>query len=530
MDLGSNLIAPEAMNSKGFWEHADAVRINSELFHSFGMYWRSLSPLPKDWLSSDAAAKARKEIKQLVKRDFSGVPLWGIKDPRMCRMAPLWIEVLHSLDIATKAVITLRSPLEVAASLEKAHAQLADAQLNIFSWVQHVVESEVATRGLVRTLIEYDDLMSDPDSVLGNIGDSLGVAWPMFISDRHHAIHAFLDTGLRTHHKAEKAESMPVVARRVVDACKAVARSKEPNNWTVLSNVSDEVMETTSLLGILEGAHLQRRNQTVARAVFYSAKGDAPFHEADALFSDVPYGRSQLEFALPRGNTESLRFRFDPVDRPSCCLLRSFVVLDGRGQVMWDYFKSSPENVELAGIQRVPSFTEEGVQLLITNQDPQILFRLPNSLSLDGARLQVDIERLPNAELSSQLVAANTLRNTHQQEEREYVARLEGCEQKLSANARQANLVESSLHNTDIQLQALTKRVSGLEDLKGKAANMEVTIHDVQDRLEDQEVKVRDVVVGETGLDRLNSQVQALTEEIQTRKNWLRRLSHFVKK
>jgi hypothetical protein len=529
MDLGANLIAPEAMNSKGFWEHADAVRINSDLLQSFGMYWRSLGPLPKDWLSSEAAEKARKEISQLIKRDFFGVPLWGIKDPRMCRLAPLWLEVLNSLEITTKVVIVVRSPLEVAASLKKAHAQLADEQLNVFSWVQHVAESEVATRGLVRTLVEYDDLMSDPDRVLGDIGDSLNIDWPISIDDRRQAIHAFLDVGLRTHYKAEKTQSMPIVARRMMDACGVLAKNRKFDDWSALSGISDEVMETTHLVGILESMYLHKSNHSAVHAVFYFAQGDETFQEADAVLHDIPYGRSQLQFALPRDNAKSLRFRFDPVDQPGCCLLRSFVVVNGEGQIIWDY-QNSRQDIELIGIHCIPSFTEEDVHLFITNDDPQILFRLPKSLSLDGACLQVDIERLSDAKLSPQLKAADTLRQVRKQEEHEYMMGLESWEEKLSINARQAHLMELSLENAHVQLQTITKRVSELEELRSKAESIEVTIHGVQSRLDDQDVKVRDVMVGESGLDQLNSQVQALTEEMQVRKNWLRRFSQFVKK
>src|ERR1700722_3203616 len=117
MDLGSHLLGPERANAKGYWEHADAVRINDALLRSFGMYWHSVDPLPENWLQSEAAETAREEIRVLIRRDFSGVPLWGLKDPRMCRLVPLWLEVLQEMGITAVAVLAVRSPVEGASSI-----------------------------------------------------------------------------------------------------------------------------------------------------------------------------------------------------------------------------------------------------------------------------------------------------------------------------------------------------------------------------------------------------------------------------
>jgi hypothetical protein len=405
MDLGASLIAPEAMNSKGFWEHADAVRINSELLQSFGMYWRSLGPLPENWLVSDAAARAKEEIALLVRRDFSSIPLWGIKDPRMCRLAPLWLEVLGELGVVTTAAITLRSPLEVAASLAKAHSQLSDVQSNVFSWMQHVAESEVATRGLTRTMIEYDDLMADPEAALADIGDSLNIGWPISIADRREAIRSFLDVGMRTHHKGKDIQPVPPLARRIADECAAVARDKGRGDWSRLSAVADEVVETTHLIGSVEGMYRDIANQTMARSVLYFAANDLPFSEGSSIVRSVPYGRSQLEFWLPHYGSKPLRFRLDPIDRRSCCVVRSVVLMDGGGNVTWDLAQSQ-EDVECTGLQCLPSLVNEGQRLFVTSDDPHLVFNWPASLALEGSRLQIDIERLSDAELCLELKAA----------------------------------------------------------------------------------------------------------------------------
>ena len=49
-----------------------------------------------------------------------------LKDPRICQFVPLWTSILESLDIEPLCVISIRNPLEVAASL-KARDELGPA-------------------------------------------------------------------------------------------------------------------------------------------------------------------------------------------------------------------------------------------------------------------------------------------------------------------------------------------------------------------------------------------------------------------
>src|SRR6185312_12242151 len=54
-DLGSRLVAPAADNPAGFWEHADAVKINDDLLQALGRTWYDMRDMPANWLESDAA-------------------------------------------------------------------------------------------------------------------------------------------------------------------------------------------------------------------------------------------------------------------------------------------------------------------------------------------------------------------------------------------------------------------------------------------------------------------------------------------
>lgn len=467
MDLGSHLLSPEKMNAKGFWEHADVVRINDTLLHSYGTYWHSLDPLPSGWLQGEAAAVAREEIRALVKRDFANVPLWGIKDPRMCRLAPLWLEVLQEMQVPTTAVFMTRSPLEVAGSLERTHG--LNTSFGVASWMQHLAEAEIATRKIARTMVDYDRLLADPVGVLADIGGALDISWPLPLEDRLDAIHSFLDNGLRTQHKKAVGEEVPLLIRRMISACETIiAAGGDRDNWSELSKLSDEAAEFTDLLGSLDGVTKDGgRPDDKVFATLYSAAGDEPFSEMRASSLELPIGRRQLDFVLPDTSHAPHRFRLDPTDKRGYCVLYSLVLLDSAGRVIWDWSRA-PNQVELIGFEQAMASHHARQELLRTANDSQILLHWSDTLSLKDATLRLDIERIADWELVAELensYSSSVERN------KQLIEKLESAEQRLSDHAqREVAYVErirevESKHSLALTEQA-RREMSHAEELR----------------------------------------------------------------
>lgn len=224
-DLGGNFLRPGNDNRLGFWEHADAVLLNEKLMHALDRSWDDTRPLPDNWLESTAASEARKQIAALIERDFSGSRLWAVKDPRLCRLAPLWIEVAESLDIDVCVLLVVRHPTEVADSLHSRDGMdLYDARL---AWLEHFLESELASRGLPRAFVLYDDLLSDWEQVFSDAGAHLGLDWPKSLDYASSAISAFL-TPKERHHNVDDRDAPAVfdVATELYEECVAVSRNK----------------------------------------------------------------------------------------------------------------------------------------------------------------------------------------------------------------------------------------------------------------------------------------------------------------
>lgn len=235
-ELGSNLLDPQTDNRKGFWEHQEAVRIHERLLSGLGLDWHDLCELPSGWLEHPASLKASEEIVELIRRDFSGRRLWAVKDPRMCRLAPLWIRALDQIGIRAIALIVVRDPREVAASL-RAREGWSHAH-SWLMWTQHVLESIEATEQIPRAMLNYDDLMKDWASNITRIGDELGVSWPRSIGDARPGIEDFLSTGDRHHQASEVAAANqvehppPKWLMQLMDQCAALGAGR--GDWSAL--------------------------------------------------------------------------------------------------------------------------------------------------------------------------------------------------------------------------------------------------------------------------------------------------------
>jgi hypothetical protein len=192
---GTNLQPPEVeVNAKGFWEHTDIVSLHDQLLEALGSSWHDDRPLPDQWWKSPDVIKFRQNILDILHRDFSCESMWLIKDPRMCRLLPLWRDVLRELACQPKYILVLRHPGEVALSLRKRDG-LTEEQTCLL-WLVHMLEAEYWTRGQTRVLVSYNCLLEDWQREATTIGQNLGITWPVSVEAATTSINAFLDPSL----------------------------------------------------------------------------------------------------------------------------------------------------------------------------------------------------------------------------------------------------------------------------------------------------------------------------------------------
>jgi glycosyltransferase involved in cell wall biosynthesis len=198
VELGNNLMPPYRGNEKGFWEHLGIVSLHDQILARFDSRWDDPAPLPDGWWKDSTVQVLKGRILDVLRRDFSASPLWGLKDPRMCRLLPLWEQIFSELGCEPFYVIMLRNPEEVAASLEKRDG--LSGQKSDVLWLDHTIAVESGTRGRPRVFIAYDQLLSDWEKTMTRVSTRLDVNWPRSYADAAPAVAEFLEPNLKHHH------------------------------------------------------------------------------------------------------------------------------------------------------------------------------------------------------------------------------------------------------------------------------------------------------------------------------------------
>ncbi|HEX5487863.1 MAG TPA: sulfotransferase [Rhodanobacteraceae bacterium] len=237
VELGGSLLSPGPGNPLGHWEHREVVAIHEELLRSLDMGWDDTRALPAAWLSSAAADAARERIAAVVTQEFSGSKLWAVKDPRLCRFLPLWIEVIVGAGIDLRVLFVVRHPAAVAGSL-KARDGL-DALGTHLRWLEHFAEAELATRDLPRAMVLYDDLVSDWRSTMERLAGRFELRWPRSVADASPEIEVFLSAGERHNLIGQGADPAgPDLTGRLYELCVGCARGT--GTWSAISTMVDD--------------------------------------------------------------------------------------------------------------------------------------------------------------------------------------------------------------------------------------------------------------------------------------------------
>ncbi|MBI4962353.1 MAG: hypothetical protein HY913_03680 [Desulfomonile tiedjei] len=244
VDLGSSLLPPAPDNPTGFWEHKEIVEINERLFYVLGRHWTSyLTSLPDKWWLRQDIQELQQRLVGLVQRDFGQSMLWGLKDPRLCRLLPLWLRVFSQINCRAYCLHTIRNPLEVADSLGK--RDRLPRNVSFILWLQHVLEAERETRDLPRTFITYDRLLEDWRSTVRGAAKAFHWDWDDAIDVVGPQVDAFLNPRMRHHDRTSNLQkdygSMPGLVAAAYEVLVRASTGDEESLATVLDGVSLEL-------------------------------------------------------------------------------------------------------------------------------------------------------------------------------------------------------------------------------------------------------------------------------------------------
>ena len=271
VELGDDLMPPGPDNPSGFWEHQGIVAVHEQLLAALDRRWDDPRLMPDGWLESEPARNAAEAITVIVQRDFAGVPLWAVKDPRLCRLMPLWRNVLAGLDIEPRVLLLSRHPREVAGSLQRRDG--LPVVIGELLWARYLLDAVRGSAGCRRGIVAYDDVLADWRGAIQHIDDALGLALgALATAPDSDAVDAFLRPQLRHHHAQGVAFDGPLQALAAV----AQGALGEDEVGAAERSFASGIAPAAALVDAYAALLAQNRTQA-----------DAIRHEADAMRGEL---------------------------------------------------------------------------------------------------------------------------------------------------------------------------------------------------------------------------------------------------
>lgn len=196
-DLGTRVLGASAGNEAGHWEDAFAVETHERLLAALGARWDEPFAVPHGFARSDAGRAAAVQITEYVAQERSPHPVWAVKDPRLSLFADIWAAAVADAGGQSAAVLVLRHPLEVAASLA-ARDGIGPGQAALL-WLDYTEAAASAAEAMPHCVVHYDALLGDWRAAAARMAKLPGGERLDFTGEGASRIEQFLDTGRRNH-------------------------------------------------------------------------------------------------------------------------------------------------------------------------------------------------------------------------------------------------------------------------------------------------------------------------------------------
>jgi hypothetical protein len=234
-----HLIAPNADNEKGYCESQVIMDLNDSILAAGGSDWKDWRKFDLDKIGALTANALHIRARAALAGEFGDVGLAVMKDPRMCRLMPFWGQVFEDAKWSVRALLPIRSPLEVGWSLGRRDG-LSPAY-GCLLWLRHVLDAEVETRGTARAVLDWRQLLGNGRNALAQAREHLGLIFPYWGEGALADIDQFISAELR-HQRASEADlqadpAVSDLARQTYAAMMGLVR--EPGDSRILRTLDE---------------------------------------------------------------------------------------------------------------------------------------------------------------------------------------------------------------------------------------------------------------------------------------------------
>lgn len=371
------LDAGDAHNLTGYWEPMEIRAFHNTLMESAQSSWEDpllpVLPWQPQQREKALAGLERALIADFPVADPQAVAL--IKDPRQCRLLPLWNALFAQRPFQVAVVLMVRQPEAVAASLVSRDQLPLDRALLL--WLSHTLEAERATRQLPRLVLSYEQLLQEPTAVVQRCQQLAGL--PITAPSA-----ALLDEWIRpdlNHHQRSPAG---------VDANGETKTLIQWANTVYGALVDPAAGQQRELLDRAHGvvqeklqALLEQGSRRVTLQLFWEPEAGGGFSEAASQRNSVmaERGRARVVFQLPARGARPRLLRLDLAEEPAMVTVLAIQIRNAAGTLIWHWPAAQPtsDQQQTLPVREVNphALVLKGGVVLAATADPWIVLDVP---------------------------------------------------------------------------------------------------------------------------------------------------------
>ena len=288
---GRDLLAPQDDNAAGFWEHQGFLTLNKEILAAFEGGWDIPPNLEAGWETDprldDIAERARAVVAELARH----AP-WGWKDPRNSLTLPFWRRLVPDL----RVVVCVRSPLEIAASLNRRGASTDAFAFRL--WLAYEDALAAATADVDRIVTHFDSYFRDAPSEAERL-----VAWAGLSPDEGAIDEACATVATDLRHHRTTQELVAVASRPLVSTY--LARCAEAGPVFAASQLEDA--RSGELIAQERQLAELRRELDRARSDLTRARSDLDTTQDELVATRSELERTRRQVETVRGELSDAR-------------------------------------------------------------------------------------------------------------------------------------------------------------------------------------------------------------------------------
>jgi O-antigen biosynthesis protein len=180
-------------NPTGYWERIDLVVEHDKFLAESGFSWDRIANYEWNDIDDESRATLRVILRDVEKKLQSGQRPWLVKDPRLCLLLPVWLELAPD----AACVIVVRDPREIAASLRESHRGVYTSHFLLALWERYLRSMLRSLEGRSVLFVSYEAILANPVTESHRLVDGLR---KLGVSDLREPLadelNSFIDRGL----------------------------------------------------------------------------------------------------------------------------------------------------------------------------------------------------------------------------------------------------------------------------------------------------------------------------------------------